>query len=140
MAMNAPSGGPLPRKRFSPDRCCRDLGPRHQPRDRRVRAVRDRPADLRGARRGALRHVPGSQRAYIGPTPQVVAILRGAEGFQSRSELQDAAGLKDREHFRGAYLEPLLAAGWIEMGIPDKPRSSKQRYRTTAAGKRILEE
>jgi hypothetical protein len=83
-------------------------------------------------------------RAAIGPTPQVtpqvVAIMKAAESFRSRSELQDAAGLKDREHFRGAYLEPLLAAGWIEMGIPDKPRSSKQRYRTTAAGKRILEE
>ena len=83
-------------------------------------------------------------RAAIGPTPQVtpqvVAILKAAGGFRSRGELQDAAGLKDREHFRRAYLEPLLAAGWIEMAIPDKPRSSKQRYRTTVAGKRILEQ
>jgi ATP-dependent DNA helicase RecG len=82
-------------------------------------------------------------RAPIGPTlqatpqaapqvtPQVVAILKAAEGFLSRSELQEATGLKDREHFRRAYLEPLLAAGWIEMAIPDKLRSSKQRYRTT---------
>jgi ATP-dependent DNA helicase RecG len=48
--------------------------------------------------------------------------------------LQNAAGLKDREHFRTAYLEPLLDAGLLEMTIPDKPKSSRQRYRTTAAG------
>jgi ATP-dependent DNA helicase RecG len=47
--------------------------------------------------------------------------------------------LKDREHFRRAYLEPLLAADWLEMTIPDKPRSSKQRYRTTVAGTRALD-
>jgi len=27
-----------------------------------------------------------------------------------------------------------LAAGWLEMTIPDKPTSSKQRYRVTEAG------
>ncbi len=32
---------------------------------------------------------------------------------------------------------PRSAAG-PEMTVPDKPRSSKQRYRITAAGKRIL--
>jgi hypothetical protein len=39
-----------------------------------------------------------------------------------------------------AYLQLLLDAGWLEMTIPDKPRSSKQRYRTTAAGLKALEE
>ncbi len=83
-------------------------------------------------------------RALIGPTPQVtpqvVAILMAAESPRSRSELQETAGLKDREHFRRAYLEPLLAADWLEMTIPDKPRSSKQRYRTTVAGTRALDQ
>lgn len=90
-------------------------------------------------------------RAVVGPTPQVtpqvtpevtpqvLAILATASQPRSRSELQEAAGLKDREHFRVAHLEPLLAAHWLEMTIPDKPRSSKQRYRTTEAGRRVLE-
>jgi ATP-dependent DNA helicase RecG len=73
-------------------------------------------------------------------TPQVLAVLGEARKAGSRNELMEAAGLRDREHFRSAYLEPLLDAGWLEMTIPDKPRSPKQRYRTTEAGKRVLAE
>jgi ATP-dependent DNA helicase RecG len=73
-------------------------------------------------------------------TPQVLAVLKEARNAGSRNELLEAARLRDREHFRSAYLEPLLDAGWLEMTIPDKPRSSKQRYRTTEAGKRVLAE
>lgn len=73
-------------------------------------------------------------------TPQVAAILEAARGLQSRSELQAVAGLKDREHFRKAYLEPLIAAGWLEMTVPDKPQSRLQRYRTTTAGVQALQQ
>jgi len=48
-------------------------------------------------------------------------------------------GRSDRTKFRHKVLNPLIEAGLIEMTIPDKPRSSKQRYRTTAAGSRVLE-
>ena len=71
-------------------------------------------------------------------TTQVVAILKAARKPRSRSELQKAAGLKNREHFRKAYLEPLLAAGWLEMTVPEKPRSRHQRYRTTERGNAAL--
>ena len=94
-------------------------------------------------RQGALivtLRAPISPAPQVTPqvTPQVRAVLQAATQFRRRSELQDAAGLKDREHFRRTYLEPLLAAGWLEMEIPEKPRSSKQRYRTTAAGRRAI--
>jgi ATP-dependent DNA helicase RecG len=95
-------------------------------------------------------------RAQIGPTPQVaphvtpqvepqvapqaVAVLRAAVSPRTRAELQDAAGLKDRKHFRTAYLDPLVEAGLLSMTIPDKPRSSQQRYQTTEAGARLIEE
>ena len=36
--------------------------------------------------------------------------------------------LKDDDHFRTAWLLPALQAGLIEITIPDKQRSSKQRY------------
>ena len=73
-------------------------------------------------------------------TPQVAAVLRGALSPASREDLLALAGLKDRVHFLRAYLQPLLDAGWLEMTIPDKPRSSKQRYRTRPAGVKALEE
>ena len=38
---------------------------------------------------------------------------------------------KDRTKFRNHILKPLLDAGWLEMTIPEKPTSSKQKYRLT---------
>jgi ATP-dependent DNA helicase RecG len=67
-------------------------------------------------------------------TPQVKRLLAVCEGELSRSELQTRLGLADRKHFRTAYLLPALDAGLIEMTIPDKPRSSAQRYRLTHIG------
>ena len=70
-------------------------------------------------------------------TPEVapeVRLLRVLVGQMTRQQLQQALGLKDDEHFRKAYLQPALDAGLIEMTIPDKPRSSKQKYRLTAEG------
>jgi predicted nuclease of restriction endonuclease-like (RecB) superfamily len=57
---------------------------------------------------------------------------------KKREELQAAAKNKDREHFRKRYLEVLIALELLERTIPDKPRSSQQRYRTTAAGRTVL--
>jgi ATP-dependent DNA helicase RecG len=72
-------------------------------------------------------------------TPQVKAILRTALKEVSAANLQDSLNLKDRVHFLKNYLEPILNNGLIERTIPDKPRSSKQKYRITALGRRVLE-
>lgn len=50
-------------------------------------------------------------------------------------ELMAITGRSDRTKFRHQVLSPLLRESLIEMTIPDKPRSSKQRYRLTAQGK-----
>ena len=73
-------------------------------------------------------------------TPQVARVLEAASSACSFAELQAAAGLKDRVHFLKTHLEPLLLAGWIERTIPDKPRSSKQKYRLTEKGRQTLDE
>jgi DNA-binding PadR family transcriptional regulator len=52
----------------------------------------------------------------------------------------EVAGRANRTKFRDQVLRPLLDAGLIEMTIPDKPRSPRQRYRTTEAGRRALEQ
>ena len=49
-------------------------------------------------------------------------------------------GRSDRSKFRKQILKPLIDAGWIEMTIPEKPTSSRQKYRLTEKGKDILAE
>jgi hypothetical protein len=71
-------------------------------------------------------------------TPQVRAVLVRAASASTRDDLQKAAGIGDREHFRTRYMLPLLAAGWLAMTIPHKPRSSKQRYLVTPEGEDAL--
>ena len=58
----------------------------------------------------------------------------------TRQQLQVALKLKNDEHFRKSYLLPALKAGLIEMTIPDKPTSSKQKYRLTMAGQVVVEQ
>ena len=52
----------------------------------------------------------------------------------------DAVGLKDRMHFVNEFLQPALGRSLVEMTIPDKPNSSKQRYRLTDHGRRLQAE
>jgi len=52
-----------------------------------------------------------------------------------RVESMDVLGLRNRTHFVKEYLQPALELGVIEMTIPDKPNSSKQRYRLSALGR-----
>jgi Uncharacterized conserved protein len=47
----------------------------------------------------------------------------------STKELMELLGLKHRPTFRDNYLLPALRLGLIEMTVPDKPNSSRQRYR-----------
>ncbi len=47
----------------------------------------------------------------------------------SAKELMERVQIKHRPTFRSNYLNPALDMGLIEMTVPDKPRSSKQRYR-----------
>jgi len=67
-----------------------------------------------------------------------VDILAKCTEEQTLLALMELAGRSDRTKFRNQVLGPLLSEGLIEMTIPDKPRSSKQRYRTTALGFKVL--
>ncbi len=79
-----------------------------------------------------------SEQATEQVTPQVLALLDHAIGEMSRQSLSAALGLKDRKHFVDAYLQPALDAGLVAMTVPDKPRSSRQRYRLTERGQALL--
>ncbi|MBI2071237.1 MAG: putative DNA binding domain-containing protein [Elusimicrobia bacterium] len=84
------------------------------------------------------RTIQVTEQVAIQVTEQVVALLKAAHEPHSSKKLQEIIKLKNRPHFQMAYLEPLLAAGWLEMTIPGKPNSRLQRYRTTASGATAL--
>ena len=73
-------------------------------------------------------------------TGQEILLLQAMSGEMTRQGMQEALGLKHRDHFNNVYLLPALRAGLIEMTIPDKPRSSRQRYRLTPAGSEYLKQ
>jgi predicted HTH transcriptional regulator len=64
-----------------------------------------------------------------------VEILKKCRDETGLVDLMAIAGRADRTKFRHQVLTPLLAEGLIEMTIPDKPRSSNQKYRLTAKGR-----
>ncbi len=71
-------------------------------------------------------------------TGEVVRLLKALTVPMNRTELQAKLQLKSQANFRDRYLQPALAAGLIEMTIPDKPRSSRQRYRLTEKGRSLF--
>jgi len=47
-------------------------------------------------------------------------------------------GQTNRTRFRNQFIKPLINIGLLEYTIPDKPQSSKQKYRTTEKGLAFL--
>jgi len=70
-------------------------------------------------------------------TTEVKRVINVISGEMSRRDLQGLLDLTSDEHFRKAYIEPSLAAGVIERTIPEKPKSSIQKYRITTLGKKM---
>ncbi len=68
-----------------------------------------------------------------------VEILHKCREDSMLVELMAITGRSDRTKFRHQVLNPLQEAGLVEMTIPDKPRSSKQRYRLTEKGREWLD-
>jgi len=72
------------------------------------------------------------------PVDRLLKVL--TEGPFSSGELRKRLNLKHRPTFRENYLHPALEKGYIEMTIPEKPKSRLQKYRLTKRGKKILRE
>lgn len=74
----------------------------------------------------------------LGLSRDQVQVLEFAVEPRTLPELMAPSGRTNRTKFRDQVLAPLLEAGLVEMTIPDKPRSPKQQYRTTDAGRQRL--
>ena len=60
------------------------------------------------------------------------------QGALNRADAQIKLSLKGQANFRDRHLVPSLNSGLVEMTIPDKPRSSKQKYRLTKKGREFI--
>ena len=54
---------------------------------------------------------------------------------RSLPDLMAPSGARNKAGFRDQVVALLLEAGLFEMTVPDKPRSSKQQFRTIEAGR-----
>ncbi|HOW51015.1 MAG TPA: Fic family protein [bacterium] len=72
------------------------------------------------------------------PSRHQVEILRKCLEDNGIIELMAIDGRTDRTKFRDQILNPLIEQGLVEMTVPNKPRSSKQKYRITEKGKALL--
>lgn len=61
-------------------------------------------------------------------------LVSNMEGEVDRETLQSKIGIKNRQHFRNAYLKPSLDEGYIEFTLPNEKQSKLQKYRLTAKG------
>ncbi len=83
---------------------------------------------------------PMSDQATDQANDQVKAVLKafGHNADITSDELLRRLGLRHKPTFRKNQLNPALASGLIEMTEPDSPRSPTQRYRLTAAGRKVI--
>lgn len=78
----------------------------------------------------ALSELAKTEQVTVQVTEQVKRLLDAlGQDSLSGKELMDRLGLKHRPTFRNKYLLPSIELGYVEMTIPEKPNSSKQRYR-----------
>ena len=80
---------------------------------------------------------PSSDQVESGYSQEMQALVKVLKSEMTREEVQIQLHLKHNHYFRLHYLNPALAQGLIEMTLPDKPRSSKQKYRLTTQGKAL---
>ena len=59
-------------------------------------------------------------------------------GEIAAQEVMQKLKLNHRPTLRTNYLHPAIAAGLIEMTLPESPRSRQQKYRLTVAGRKLL--
>ncbi len=105
-----------------------------------------RPQVERGTDMGPARDQAGTKLGpgwdQVGTRPELpheqLALLACITAEHAITELMTLAGRSNRSKFRAQILAPLLELGLVAMTVPDKPSSSKQRYRLTEAGRALL--
>lgn len=72
----------------------------------------------------------GASTKPIQETPEEVTLLEYCREPRGRKEIAQFLKLKTASYAMERYIRPLLNEGKLEMTIPEKPRSTHQKYRT----------
>jgi ATP-dependent DNA helicase RecG len=72
------------------------------------------------------------------PETILTRILRFCRSPRSRKEILQHIGLTNHPKNYKAHIVPLLEKGYLKLTIPDKPKSSKQKYVIASNGQRLL--
>ena len=77
-------------------------------------------------------------RTSTAQVPHKSQVLEFCTGPRSFKEIMNQLGLKHRVYVLKEYIQPLVQEGLLALIIPDKPRSSRQKYLTTEKGRESL--
>ncbi|PKP56820.1 MAG: transcriptional regulator [Candidatus Altiarchaeales archaeon HGW-Altiarchaeales-1] len=73
------------------------------------------------------------------PSEDAAIILISARDGIDMKSLMSILNQTNRTRFRNIFIKPLIEADLLELTAPDKPTSSKQKYRATKKGLKIID-
>lgn len=76
---------------------------------------------------GATIHVTDHDTTHA-VSDREASIIEFCSVARTREEIQAFIGITNRGYFRSSILKPLIDAGKLKMTIPDKPKSTNQKY------------
>ena len=87
-------------------------------------------ATIRNTRNADAVQVTVQDAVQVAGQVTVQDILNYCMTPRTRQEIQTFCKLAGRNNFSKLYLKPLLESGKLQMTLPDKPSSRKQKYVT----------
>ncbi len=74
----------------------------------------------------------------LGLSKNQMDILELCTTAKALTELMVFSKRSNRSKFRDQVIKPLITSGYLELTIPDKPTSSKQKYQTSTNGETLI--
>jgi ATP-dependent DNA helicase RecG len=72
-------------------------------------------------------------------TDQELKVLEFCKKPYSRKEVLESLDMSNHQYNYQRHIEPLLERNWLELTVPDKPKSPNQKYKTTKKGRMVLQ-
>jgi predicted HTH transcriptional regulator len=93
-----------------------------------------------GAKPAELENETSTMGTKLGLSMDQVQILSQCMDPKPIKELMEFSKRTNRTKYRDQVINPFLEKGYLELTIPEKPKSPNQRYKLTDLGLKILEE